>query len=112
MASLPIDTPGLLAIAAALGWASGLRLYAVVFLTGLAGHLGWVQLPAGLHVLQSIPMLGASGFMDARTGWCEGCLRTLDEIADWSVMDDDEKRAVWDALAERRTVIESTERTR
>jgi len=50
--------------------------------------------------------------MDARTGWCEGCLRTLDEIADWSVMDDDEKRAVWDALAERRTVIESTERTR
>jgi hypothetical protein len=63
MTDLPIDTTGLLAIAAALGWASGLRLYAVVFLTGLAGHLGWVQLPAGLHVLQSIPMLGASGFM-------------------------------------------------
>ena len=63
MTSLPIDTAGLLAIAAALGWASGLRLYAVVFLTGLAGHLGWVQLPAGLHVLQSTAMLGASGFM-------------------------------------------------
>ena len=63
MTSLPIDTAGLLAIAAALGWASGLRLYAVVFLTGLAGHLGWVQLPAGLHVLQSTVMLGASGFM-------------------------------------------------
>jgi hypothetical protein len=63
MAQLPIDTAGLLAIAAALGWASGLRLYAVVFLTGRAGHLGWVQLPAGLHVLQSIPMLAASGFM-------------------------------------------------
>ena len=63
MTNLPIDTTGLLAIAAALGWASGLRLYAVVFLTGLAGHLGWVQLPAGLQVLQSIPMLGASGFM-------------------------------------------------
>jgi predicted Fe-S protein YdhL (DUF1289 family) len=40
--------------------------------------------------------------MDARTGWCEGCLRTLDEIAAWSVMDDDEKRAVWSALALRR----------
>ena len=37
MLQLPIDTAGLLAIAAALGWASGLRLYAVVFLTGLAG---------------------------------------------------------------------------
>ena len=22
--------------------------------------------------------------MDAASGWCEGCLRTLDEIADWS----------------------------
>ena len=63
MGHLPIDTAGLLAIAAGLGWASGLRLYAVVFLTGLAGHLGWVELPSGLHVLQSTVMLGASGFM-------------------------------------------------
>ena len=60
---IPLDTPQLLAIAAALGWASGLRLYAVVFLTGLAGHLGWVGLPSGLHVLQSPVMLGASGLM-------------------------------------------------
>jgi hypothetical protein len=63
MINLPIDTAGLLAIAAALGWASGLRLYAVVFLTGLAGFMGWVQLPVGLQVLQSVPLLGASGFM-------------------------------------------------
>ena len=63
MNHLPLDTAGLLAIAAALGWASGLRLYAVVFLTGLAGHLGWVELPAGLKLLQSPAMLGASGFM-------------------------------------------------
>ena len=60
---LPLDTPQLLAIAAALGWASGLRLYAVLFLTGLAGSFGWVTLPAGLHVLQSPLMLGASGLM-------------------------------------------------
>jgi len=58
-----IETTELLAIAAALGWASGLRLYAVVFLTGLAGFLGWVQLPQGLAVLQHPVMLGASGFM-------------------------------------------------
>ena len=63
MLQLPIDTAGLLAIAAALGWASGLRLYAVVFLTGLAGYLGWVELPSGLRVLQSPLLLGASGLM-------------------------------------------------
>lgn len=56
-----LDTTQLFAIAAALGWASGLRLYAVVFLTGLAGHLGWVDLPAGLHLLEQPPMLWASG---------------------------------------------------
>ena len=39
--------------------------------------------------------------MDERTGLCEGCLRTLEEIAGWSTFDDDEKRAVWDALAQR-----------
>ena len=63
MLQLPIDTAGLLAIAAALGWASGLRLYAVVFLTGLAGYVGWVELPSGLRVLQSPLLLGASGLM-------------------------------------------------
>ena len=61
--NIPLDTPQLLAIAAALGWASGLRLYAVLFLTGIAGYFGWVPLPTGLHVLQSPVMLGASGLM-------------------------------------------------
>ena len=58
-----LDTTQLVAIAAALGWASGLRLYAVLFLTGMAGFLGWVDLPAGLKLLQSPMLLGASGFM-------------------------------------------------
>jgi len=40
--------------------------------------------------------------MDAATGWCEGCLRTLDEIALWSALDDDDKRQVWRDLALRR----------
>ena len=57
------DTTHLLAVAAALGWASGLRLYAVLFLTGLAGFLGWVALPPGLHLLQHPAMLGASGLL-------------------------------------------------
>ncbi len=58
-----LDTTQLLAIAAALGWASGLRLYAVLFLTGGAGWLGWVELPAGLQLLQSPLMLAGSGLM-------------------------------------------------
>jgi hypothetical protein len=58
-----LDTAQLVAIAAALGWASGLRLYLVVFLTGLAGFLGLVDLPHGLKLLQHPAMLGASGFM-------------------------------------------------
>ena len=53
----------MLALAAALGWASGLRLYAAVFLTGAAGYMGWVDLPQGLKVLQHPGVLAASGFM-------------------------------------------------
>lgn len=58
-----LDTSHLFALAAALGWASGLRLYAVVFFTGLAGTLGWVPLPAGLQVLQHPLVLAAAGLM-------------------------------------------------
>ncbi len=61
--SMPLDTTQLFAMAAALGWASGLRVYLVVFLTGLAGSLGLVDLPSGLKVLQSPLLLGASGLM-------------------------------------------------
>ena len=58
-----LDLTHLVAIAAALGWASGLRLYAVLFFTGMAGWLGWVPLPSGLHLLESPWMLGLSGAM-------------------------------------------------
>jgi predicted Fe-S protein YdhL (DUF1289 family) len=39
--------------------------------------------------------------MDEASGWCEGCLRTIDEIACWSTYDDVAKSAVWDALDHR-----------
>ena len=58
-----LDTAHLVALAAALGWASGVRLYLVVFLTGLAGAMGWVTLPPGLHMLQSPLVLGASAVL-------------------------------------------------
>jgi len=62
-ATAQLDTTHLFAMAAALGWASGLRLYAVVFITGLVGWMGWVPLPTGLHLLQNPLVLGASGLM-------------------------------------------------
>ncbi|MDB5859560.1 MAG: putative rane protein [Ramlibacter sp.] len=58
-----MGTPQLLALAAALGWVSGIRLYAAVFLVGAAGYLGWIALPAGLQVLEHPGVLAASGFM-------------------------------------------------
>ena len=56
-----LDMPSLLALAAALGWASGFRLYAVVFIVGVMGAGGWLALPAGLQVLASPLVLAVSG---------------------------------------------------
>jgi predicted Fe-S protein YdhL (DUF1289 family) len=43
--------------------------------------------------------------VDAATGWCAGCLRTLDEIAAWGALDDDDKRGVWKRLPARRAAL-------
>ena len=58
-----LDTAQLIALASAVGWASGIRLYLVILLTGLAGYLGWMQLPQGLHLLANPVVLSVSGFM-------------------------------------------------
>jgi hypothetical protein len=52
-----------LAIAMALAWGAGVRAYAVVFAVGLAGAMGWVELPGHLDVLQHPLVIAASGFM-------------------------------------------------
>ena len=52
-----------IAIAAALAWGSGLRAYAVIFAVGLAGAMGWLELPGHLDVLQHPVVIAASGFM-------------------------------------------------
>ena len=52
-----------LALAGLLAWASGLRLYLVVFMLGLAAHFQYIELPAGLHVLAHPYVIGAAGFM-------------------------------------------------
>lgn len=51
------------ALASLLAWASGIRLYFVVFALGLAGHLGYLELPAALQVLQHPWVIGTAGFM-------------------------------------------------
>lgn len=79
----PLDLPQLLALAATLGLASGLRLYAVLFLTGLAGWLGWVALPPGLQVLQTPLLL-----------WGSAALMALEFVADKIPWVD----SLWDAV--------------
>lgn len=45
--------------------------------------------------------------MDARTGYCEGCLRTIEEITAWSRATDPEKRAILACLASRARHVET-----
>jgi len=51
------------ALALALAWGAGIRVYAVLFLCGLAGRMGWMELPSQLALLSHPLVLGASGFM-------------------------------------------------
>ena len=39
--------------------------------------------------------------LNSATEFCDGCFRTLDEIAAWSRLDDESKRAVWRLIAQR-----------
>jgi uncharacterized protein len=41
--------------------------------------------------------------MSTQHPWCEGCHRTLDEIAGWARMDAPARQTVWEQLPERRT---------
>jgi uncharacterized protein len=42
--------------------------------------------------------------VDAGSGLCDGCMRTLGEISAWSRLDRDAKRAVWRTIEQRATV--------
>lgn len=54
-----------ISIAAALAWASGIRLYAVLFLVGLAGHFQWAgwDSPSQLAILSHPIVLGANALL-------------------------------------------------
>ena len=58
-----MDALHTIALAAGLSWASGIRLYAVLFIVGLGNALGWVTLPHDLQVLSHPLVLSAAGAM-------------------------------------------------
>ena len=54
-----------IALALALAWASGIRLYAVLFLVGLVGHFHWFDwaAPKNLELLSHPLVIGTTGFL-------------------------------------------------
>ena len=58
-----MDSLQTVALAGGLAWASGMRLYAVVFLAGLLGRLDYLHLPSTLQVLENPWVLGLSGVL-------------------------------------------------
>ena len=58
-----MDLAQTIALSAGLAWASGLRLYLVVFLAGALSHLGYLHLPSTLAVLQHPLVIGVAGVM-------------------------------------------------
>lgn len=78
--ALPVSGSAL-ALAAALAWTAGLRLYLVVFVTGLAARLGLVELPAPLMPLSSPPLLAVTALL-AALEWRAGRTVGLDSLWD------------------------------
>lgn len=58
-----MDMVQTIALSAGLAWASGLRLYLVVFLAGVLSYFGYLQLPASLAVLHNPLVIGVAGVM-------------------------------------------------
>jgi hypothetical protein len=58
-----METLQTVVLASLLAWASGIRLYFVVCAVGLLGHFDYIELPAGLKVLEHPWVMGTAGFM-------------------------------------------------
>jgi len=58
-----VDLIQTIALSAGLAWASGLRLYLVVFLAGALAYFGYLQLPQTLAMLQSPLVMGVAAVM-------------------------------------------------
>lgn len=44
--------------------------------------------------------------MNRETGFCEGCWRTMDEIAAWGMASERDKREVWVRITQRKLLSE------
>ncbi len=62
---MQLDQTHLFAIGVLLAWLAGIRVYLTVFGVGLAGMLGWLDLPQALQATQSPWVLGTSGALAA-----------------------------------------------
>lgn len=58
-----MDLVQTIALSAGLAWASGLRLYLVVFLAGVLSYFGYLHLPETLSVLRNPLVIGVAGLM-------------------------------------------------
>lgn len=58
-----METLQTVVLASLLAWASGIRLYFVVCAVGLLGYFDYIELPAGLKVLEHPWVMGTAGFM-------------------------------------------------
>lgn len=45
--------------------------------------------------------------MTADGVYCEGCLRTIDEIAAWSRLGNDGKRLIWQRIEQRKAALQA-----
>lgn len=57
------ETLHTVALASLLAWASGIRLYFVIFTLGLAARFQYLELPPGLQVLSHDFVIGAAGLL-------------------------------------------------
>ncbi len=62
------------------------------------------QRPMIDHTVVS-PCIGVC-WLNEDNGWCEGCLRSADEIRDWLIMSRDQKLELLQQLAERRSSLQ------
>jgi len=58
-----LDALSTLALVAGLGWASGVRLYAVLFFLGVLHHAGLIELPPDLELLAHPAVMAVSGLL-------------------------------------------------
>jgi hypothetical protein len=65
LANVKFGGPELVGLIVAVSFAAGLNTYATVATLGLMAHAGWLDLPAGLHLITSWWVIAASGVLFA-----------------------------------------------